>query len=40
MPAITDVEFREFSARHRNASRNWRRIASPCAVRSAPMSTS
>ena len=23
MPAITDVEFREFSARHRNASRNW-----------------
>ena len=23
MPAITDVEFREFSAHHRNASRNW-----------------
>ena len=23
MPAITRVEFREFSARHRNASRNW-----------------
>ena len=23
MPAITGVEFREFSARHHNASRNW-----------------
>ena len=23
MPAITDVEFREFSARHHNATRNW-----------------
>jgi galactonate dehydratase len=23
MPAITDVEFRQFSARHRNADRNW-----------------
>ena len=23
MPAITDVEFRRFSAKHRNASRNW-----------------
>ena len=23
MPAITDVEFRQFSARHHNASRNW-----------------
>ena len=23
MPAVTDVEFREFSARHHNASRNW-----------------
>ena len=23
MPAITDVEFREFSAHHHNASRNW-----------------
>jgi galactonate dehydratase len=23
MPAVKDVEFRQFSARHRNASRNW-----------------